>query len=94
MRVRISRQAWNDLLDVKAYTLERYGFAQLEKYESLIEQALETIARNPEAGQQRPVSARATSVDVAAMRGICSSIVSAPMARSRSYVIGDIYFCR
>ena len=54
MRVRISRQAWNDLLDVKAHTLERYGFAQLEEYESLVEQALETIARNPEAGQQRP----------------------------------------
>ena len=30
--VRISRQAWNDLLDVKAYTLERFGLAQLEAY--------------------------------------------------------------
>lgn len=54
MKLRISRQAWNDLLDVKAYTLERYGFDQLEQYESLIEGALERIANDPASGQKRP----------------------------------------
>lgn len=53
-KVRISRQAWNDLLDVKAYTLERFGFAQLEEYESLIEEALERIASDPASGRLRP----------------------------------------
>ena len=54
MKLRISRQAWHDLLDVKSYTLEHYGFGQLEQYESLIEAALERIAANPTSGNARP----------------------------------------
>lgn len=53
MKLRISRQAWNDLLDVKAYTLEHYGFGQLEMYESLIEAALERIAEDPLSRSER-----------------------------------------
>lgn len=53
-KVRISRQAWHDLLDVKAYTLEHFGFAQLEEYESLIEEALAKIANDPTSGRLRP----------------------------------------
>jgi toxin ParE1/3/4 len=53
MKLRISRQAWNDLLDVKAYTLEQYGWGQLEEYESLIEEALERIVGDPASGKER-----------------------------------------
>lgn len=52
--VRISRQAWNDLLDVKAYTLEQFGAAQLDEYEALIEEALTQIASDPSSGRLRP----------------------------------------
>ena len=54
MKLRVSRQAWNDLLDVKAYTLEHFGFDQLERYESLIEAALLRIAEEPTGGKERP----------------------------------------
>jgi toxin ParE1/3/4 len=54
MKLRISRQAWNDLLEVKAYTLEHYGLGQMERYESLIEDALERIAANAATGKARP----------------------------------------
>ncbi len=54
MKLRISRQAWNDLLEVKAYTRERFGHDQMERYEDLIAQALEAIAADPMRGRERP----------------------------------------
>ena len=54
MKLRISRQAWHDLLDVRAYTLAAYGLEQLAAYEALIEAALERIASDPSSGRERP----------------------------------------
>jgi toxin ParE1/3/4 len=53
VKLRISRQAWHDLIDVKAYTLQAYGFDQLAAYETLIEAALDRIAANPTSGRER-----------------------------------------
>ena len=51
--LRVSRAAWHDIEDVRAFTLQRFGPKQLARYEALISDALATITEDPERGRLR-----------------------------------------
>ena len=52
-RVIRSPAAKRDIIEVIRYTKERWGAEQARKYASLIEEALVTIARDPQRGKSR-----------------------------------------
>jgi len=60
--VRLSRKARQDFIDFLRYTGETWGPNQLEIYRDKIDEALQTIGRNPDLGHKRedlPVTHRA-----------------------------------
>jgi len=50
-RVRFHPRAEDDIADVLAYTLERFGLQQYQRYEQIIEEALVRVARRPDIGR-------------------------------------------
>lgn len=54
MGYRLSRQAEEDIIELFADGIERFGNAQAERYQAAIEQQLELLAQNPRLGRQRP----------------------------------------
>src|SRR5262249_1238266 len=53
MRVIRSPQASRDIIEVLAYTKERWGIAQAREYRQLLKEAIEGIARDPGRGKPR-----------------------------------------
>lgn len=53
MRVIRSLQASRDIIEVLAYTKERWGIAQAREYRKLIKEAIEEIAKDPGRGKSR-----------------------------------------
>jgi toxin ParE1/3/4 len=53
MRVLRAPQASRDIIDVLAYTKERWGVAQAREYRKLLKEAIEAIARDPGRGKPR-----------------------------------------
>ena len=53
LRVRLTRIARQDLAAARLYTENNWGEAQWLRYFTVIAQALERIAENPDCGQQR-----------------------------------------
>lgn len=53
MRVIRSPQASRDIVDVLAYTKERWGINQAREYRSLVKEAIEAIAKDPRRGKLR-----------------------------------------
>lgn len=53
-QIRISTQARRDIEEVLAWTSREFGATQYDEYRSLIREAIEEIARNPEAARRRP----------------------------------------
>lgn len=53
-QIRVSDQAWRDIEDILAWTLERFGEGKREEYRALILDGLAEIAHNPEAARRRP----------------------------------------
>ncbi|MBL8949126.1 MAG: type II toxin-antitoxin system RelE/ParE family toxin [Myxococcaceae bacterium] len=49
--LRLTRAARRDLVDIGAFTLDRWGDAQLEKYLRQLDARLHAIARHPEHGR-------------------------------------------
>jgi toxin ParE1/3/4 len=49
-RITLSRKARSDFIGILRYTGETWGRVQLLVYRDLLDKALETIRRNPEAG--------------------------------------------
>ncbi len=50
-RIRLHPRAEDDIADVLAYTLERFGLQQYQRYEQIIEEALARVARRPDVGR-------------------------------------------
>lgn len=50
MRLRVSRKAREDLLDIAHFTVERWGEEQARKYLWLLDSKLRALARHPTAG--------------------------------------------
>ena len=50
-RLRISRAAKRDLLEIAAFTRERWGEAQCDRYLGSLDQAMRMLARTPGAGR-------------------------------------------
>ena len=53
MRVIRSLQASRDIIEVLAYTKERWGIAQAREYRKLSKEAIEEIAKDPGRGKSR-----------------------------------------
>lgn len=53
-RIRLHPLAEEDIADVLAYTLERFGLQQCRLYEQLIEEALARVAQRPGSGREFP----------------------------------------
>lgn len=53
MRVIRSAQASRDIIEVLAYTKERWGIIQAREYRNLVKEAIETIAKDPGRGRAR-----------------------------------------
>lgn len=52
-KLRIARQAWADIEDVKRHTEQRFGPLKRIEYEELIGEALRAIAADPSCGKLR-----------------------------------------
>ncbi len=50
-RVRLHPRAEDDIADVLAYTMERFGLQQYQRYEQIIEEALARPAQRPDVGR-------------------------------------------
>lgn len=50
----LSPQATERLKQISLYTLENYGEQQRKKYLGLLREAMQTVAKNPEKGKERP----------------------------------------
>jgi plasmid stabilization system protein ParE len=53
LRVIRSARATRDILEVLAYTKQRWGVAQARAYRSLLRDAIEAIAKDPSSGKPR-----------------------------------------
>jgi toxin ParE1/3/4 len=53
-RIRLHPRAEEDIADVLAYTLERFGLQQYRRYEQIIEEALARVAQRPDVGRAFP----------------------------------------
>lgn len=53
-RIRLHPRAEDDIADVLAYTIERFGFHQYQRYEQIIEEALARVAQRPDVGRAFP----------------------------------------
>ena len=53
-QIRISSLAQRDIEDVLRWTLREFGERKYEEYRGLIREAIETVARNPDAARRRP----------------------------------------
>lgn len=53
-QVRISAPARRDIEEVLAWTYREFGEAKYDDYRALIREAIEAIARNPDAARRRP----------------------------------------
>ena len=53
MRIRYSTEAHNDLVDIIAYGIEKFGPAQSSNYAAQIRNAIELIGLNPEMARLR-----------------------------------------
>lgn len=51
--LKVSAEAYDDLIDIQQYTLETFGESQFKKYESLINDAFILIRTNPNIGHHR-----------------------------------------
>lgn len=76
-KLRISRRAWIDMLDVKAHTAECFGPLKLAEYEDLIAEAFEAIAADPTQGKPRS----------AARPGILAYHIAQPGRRARHMLL-------
>lgn len=52
--LKISFEAYDDLIDIQQYTFQKFGESQLLKYELLLNEALILIQTNPNIGHTRP----------------------------------------
>lgn len=52
-QIRVLRQALRDIEDVLSYTLANFGEAKYRQYQSLIQQAIDDIASDPDAPPAR-----------------------------------------
>lgn len=52
-KLRIARQAWADIQDVKRHTEQRFGALKRAEYEELIHEGLRAIATDPASGKPR-----------------------------------------
>ena len=50
----LSPEAKNDLLDIRAYTREKWGNQQAQKYIDALEKRCDELARSPHMGRERP----------------------------------------
>ena len=50
----LSPEAKNDLLDIRAYTREKWGNQQAQKYIDALEKRSDELARSPHMGRERP----------------------------------------
>lgn len=53
-RIRLHPLAEDDIAGVLAYTLERFGLQQYQRYEQIIEDALARVAQRPDFGRTFP----------------------------------------
>jgi|SRR5580704_11945175 toxin ParE1/3/4 len=56
-RFRIHPLVEDDVADVLAYTLERFGLGQVHRYEQIIEEALTRLIEHPESGRALKIRA-------------------------------------
>ena len=50
-RLRLSRAAKNDLVEIGVYTAERWGEAQCERYLSQLDERISLLLRRPQSGR-------------------------------------------
>ena len=50
-KYRLSKRAFADIVGIGEYTIERFGIEQARRYRDRLEDALQTLADNPERGR-------------------------------------------
>ena len=82
-RIELSASAQRDWEDILAYTMQKWGAAQMDAYDALLERALDTLRWNPNFGHKREGLSERHRVVIAGQHVVVYSVSEDTVSVSR-----------